>query len=161
MVVFLPFITKEKRYMKQKTYGVNGLMEWSPIVTIAKRSITLHFTGGTASGTGIRPATFRTNNAIVQLAIENSYHFKSGRIFIVDEKELDDPQKLVQMEADSTQGVNDEHSDDGVTIEVSGLEEAVDYLTARFDDAANAKLNSKKSVLAFAKSKGVIFKGLK
>lgn len=136
-------------------------MEWSPIVTIAKRSITLHFTGGTASGTGIRPATFRTNNAIVQLAIENSHHFKSGRIFIVDEKELDDPQKLAQSGVDSSQGGNDAPNDNDVTIEVSGLEEAVDYLTTRFDDAANAKLNSKKAVLAFAKSKGVIFKGLK
>ena len=55
----------------------------------------IDFEGGLASGTGIRPATFTTRNEIVQFAIENSGHFKHGRIILVSEMDIEEPKEAI------------------------------------------------------------------
>lgn len=145
--------------MKQKVYGVYNMSEWKIILPVAGRIINIYFEGGTDSGTGIRPATFTTQNEIIQFALENSLHFKSGRVRLIDEMDIEEP----KTETDETQEtpINNEDSTGNFTeIEVGSLEEAVDYLVSNFDDAKKQQLRSKAAAKAFAETKGVRFTGL-
>ena len=122
----------------------------------------IDFEGGLASGTGIRPATFTTRNEIVQFAIENSGHFKHGRIILVSEMDIEEPKEAI---AEATEIIptdtEEEVVEDNLTeVEVSSLEEAVDYLVSNFDDAKKQQLRSKVTAKAFAETKGIRFVGL-
>lgn len=145
--------------MKQKVYGAYNMTEWEILLPVAGRIMKIPFSGGTISGTGIRPAAFTTQNEIIQFALENSLHFKSGRVRLIDEMDIEDP----KTETDETQEtpINNEDSTGNFTeVEVGSLEEAVDYLVSNFDDANKQQLRSKKAANAFAESKGVRFVGL-
>ena len=65
---------------KIKVYGVMGLIEWKPVIHIGQATFCPLFTGGSVSGFGITPATYKTSNPAEQHIIEHSSHFKSGRI---------------------------------------------------------------------------------
>ena len=121
----------------------------------------IDFEGGLASGTGIRPATFTTRNEIVQFAIENSGHFKQGRIILVSEMEIEEPNEVIAEDTEITPTDTEVAAEDNLTeVEVSSLEEAVDYLVSNFDDAKKQQLRSKVTAKAFAETKGIRFVGL-
>jgi hypothetical protein len=147
--------------MTQKTYGVYGMIEWSILLNVAGRIMNIDFEGGLASGTGIRPATFTTRNEIVQFAIENSGHFKQGRIILVSEMEIEEPNEVIAEDTEITPTDTEVAAEDNLTeVEVSSLEEAVDYLVSNFDDAKKQQLRSKVTAKAFAETKGIRFVGL-
>lgn len=121
----------------------------------------IDFEGGLASGTGIRPATFTTRNEIVQFAIENSGHFKHGRIILVSEMDIEEPKEVIAEATEIIPTDTEEVVEDNLTeVEVSSLEEAVDYLVSNFDDAKKQQLRSKVTAKAFAETKGIRFVGL-
>jgi len=147
--------------MIQKTYGVYGMIEWSILLNVAGRIMNIDFEGGLASGTGIRPATFTTRNEIVQFAIENSGHFKHGRIILVSEMDIEEPKEAIAEAAEINPTDTEVAAEDNLTeVEVSSLEEAVDYLVSNFDDAKKQQLRSKVTAKAFAETKGIRFVGL-
>lgn len=147
--------------MTQKTYGVYGMIEWSILLNVAGRIMNIDFEGGLASGTGIRPATFTTRNEIVQFAIENSGHFKHGRIILVSEMDIEEPKEAIAEAAEINPTDTEVAAEDNLTeVEVSSLEEAVDYLVSNFDDAKKQQLRSKVTAKAFAETKGIRFVGL-
>lgn len=147
--------------MTQKTYGVYGMIEWSILLNVAGRIMNIDFEGGLASGTGIRPATFTTRNEIVQFAIENSGHFKHGRIILVSEMDIEEPKEVIAEDTEITPTDTEVAAEDNLTeVEVSSLEEAVDYLVSNFDDAKKQQLRSKVTAKAFAETKGIRFVGL-
>jgi hypothetical protein len=147
--------------MTQKTYGVYGMIEWSILLNVAGRIMNIDFEGGLASGTGIRPATFTTRNEIVQFAIENSGHFKQGRIILVSEMDIEEPNEVIAEDTEITPTDTEVAAEDNLTeVEVSSLEEAVDYLVSNFDDAKKQQLRSKVTAKAFAETKGIRFVGL-
>ena len=147
--------------MTQKTYGVYGMIEWSILLNVAGRIMNIDFEGGLASGTGIRPATFTTRNEIVQFAIENSGHFKHGRIILVSEMDIEEPKEVIAEATEIIPTDTKEVVEDNLTeVEVSSLEEAVDYLVSNFDDAKKQQLRSKVTAKAFAETKGIRFVGL-
>ena len=147
--------------MTQKTYGVYGMIEWSILLNVAGRIMNIDFEGGLASGTGIRPATFTTRNEIVQFAIENSGHFKHGRIILVSEMDIEEPKEVIAEATEIIPTDTEEVVEDNLTeVEVSSLEEAVDYLVSNFDDAKKQQLRSKVTAKAFAETKGIRFVGL-
>lgn len=147
--------------MTQKTYGVYGMIEWSILLNVAGRIMNIDFEGGLASGTGIRPATFTTRNEIVQFAIENSGHFKQGRIILVSEMDIEEPKEAIAEATEIIPTDTEEVVEDNLTeVEVSSLEEAVDYLVSNFDDAKKQQLRSKVTAKAFAETKGIRFVGL-
>lgn len=147
--------------MTQKTYGVYGMIEWSILLNVAGRIMNIDFEGGLASGTGIRPATFTTRNEIVQFAIENSGHFKKGRIILVSEMDIEEPKEVMAEATEIIPTDTEEVVEDNLTeVEVSSLEEAVDYLVSNFDDAKKQQLRSKVTAKAFAETKGIRFVGL-
>ena len=121
----------------------------------------IDFEGGLASGTGIRPASFTTRNEIVQFAIENSGHFKHGRIILVSEMDIEEPKEVIAEDTEITPTDTEVAAEDNLTeVEVSSLEEAVDYLVSNFDDAKKQQLRSKVTAKAFAETKGIRFVGL-
>lgn len=65
------------------TYGVSGMMEYQAIIKIGRSAMKVLFTDGSMNAMGENPATYTTDNFMVQHAIENSDHFKRGRIHIV------------------------------------------------------------------------------
>lgn len=147
--------------MTQKTYGVYGMIEWSILLNVAGRIMNIDFEGGLASGTGIRPASFTTRNEIVQFAIENSGHFKQGRIILVSEMEIEEPNEVIAEATEIIPTDTEVAAEDNLTeVEVSSLEEAVDYLVSNFDDAKKQQLRSKVTAKAFAETKGIRFVGL-
>lgn len=70
-----------------KTYGVYGIMEWVALIPAAGRVLRIHFKGGSMTGYGVVPATYSTENAVVQRLIEQSPHYASGKIRIVGIRE--------------------------------------------------------------------------
>lgn len=72
--------------MKKKTrttYGVYNLIEWHALLQMGKATVKVPFTGGSMTTQGVTPATFTTENPVVQFAIERSPEFKTGKIKVV------------------------------------------------------------------------------
>lgn len=145
--------------MKQKVYGAYNMTEWEMLLPVAGRIMKIPFSGGTISGTGIRPATFTTQNEIIQFALENSLRFKNGKVQLIDETEIEEP-KAESEETQETSTDNEDAADNFTEVEVGSLEEAVDYLVSNFDDANKQQLRSKKAANAFAETKNIRFVGL-
>lgn len=68
---------------KKITYGVSGMMEYQAVVKVGKKNVSINFSDGSISAMGTNPATYTTDNIIIQNAIEASSDFKRGRISIV------------------------------------------------------------------------------
>lgn len=77
------------------TYGISGMMECQIVIKIGNTSkMNVLFSDGSITATGITPATFTTDNFMVQHAIERSHDFKNGRIYIVRSIELNEEVKI-------------------------------------------------------------------
>lgn len=74
--------------MKLKKYGAIGVMEWQLNLPVGKATVHVEFKGGFENKFGIHPATFMTTDPIVQTVIERSYYFASGKIKLLDVKDL-------------------------------------------------------------------------
>lgn len=62
------------------TYGVYNMIEWHALLRMGKATVKVPFTGGSITTQGVTPATFTTEDPIVQFAIESSPQFKNGKI---------------------------------------------------------------------------------
>lgn len=166
--------------MKQKTYGVNGKMEWLPMIKIGNRKMQIPFLHGITSGSGRIPASFTTKNPIIQFGIEQSVYFKEGVIHI--EKVLDIPDHKAKVSAPvtpksankvattdragssdndekSTDAISTSESTDGNVVEVDSIADAKDYLVEHFNYKAS-DLRSKKLVIEAGKNQNIVFMGL-
>lgn len=74
--------------MKLKKYGAIGVMEWQLNLPVGKATVHVEFKSGFENKYGIHPATFMTTDPIVQTVIERSYYFASGKIKLLDVKDL-------------------------------------------------------------------------
>ena len=71
------------------------MMECQIVIKIGNTSkMNVLFSDGSITATGITPATFTTDNFMVQHAIERSHDFKNGRIYIVRSIELNEEVKI-------------------------------------------------------------------
>ena len=61
-------------------YGVTGMLEYQALINVGSAKMKIPFTNGSSNEAGRTPATFSTNNPIIQLAIESSKEFKAGLI---------------------------------------------------------------------------------
>lgn len=76
--------------MKLKTYGITNLLDWKAQISAGKAKVIVHFTGGAITAYGVTPAEYSTSNAFFQHVIEGSDYFKSGRIKLLREAEIED-----------------------------------------------------------------------
>ena len=66
--------------MKRKRYDVSGMMEWHPEFKVGMTHVRVSFTGGHLCGGGRTPASFETDDPVVQAVIEGTEAFRTGRI---------------------------------------------------------------------------------
>lgn len=79
--------------MKKKriTYGISGMMEYQVVIKIGNSAkMKVMFSDGSMTATGVTPATFTTDNLMIQHAIERSPDFLNKRIHIVRSIELNE-----------------------------------------------------------------------
>lgn len=81
-----------KKY--KKTYAILHLAEKHTVFHLGKTKVHVSFTGGIITKKGIVPATFTTDDPIVQLAIENSEDFKNGAVTLQSQYLLDGDVKI-------------------------------------------------------------------
>jgi len=66
-----------------KKYAVYGKVEFVMAITIANNSINVDFSGGSITSRGVIPATYTTNNPLLQKALEESSEFKVGIVRVI------------------------------------------------------------------------------
>lgn len=66
--------------MARKTYAIYGMVEQSVVIPFAGGNIRVDFTHGSLSTAGVTPAKYKTDNVLVQKAIEGSAKYKKGII---------------------------------------------------------------------------------
>ncbi|MDE5806666.1 MAG: hypothetical protein K2H76_01000 [Muribaculaceae bacterium] len=69
------------------TYGVSGMMEWVALIPTGRNIVRVRFSGGSLTGYGVAPATFRTTNPVVMDVIEKSSYFKRGKIRLLKKED--------------------------------------------------------------------------
>lgn len=146
--------------MTRKTYGVSGLMDWTTNIKAGKATINVHFSGGALTAYGVTPATYSTSNPLFQMVIENSEHYKSGRISLLDEMEVagETPVKIHKASAESVSSTEDtatteqpETSDEGVTAETSEISEESDTAADDADGLTVVKVADKSDAIEYLK----------
>lgn len=84
------------------TYGVYNLIEWHALLRMGKATVKVHFTGGSITTQGVTPATFTTENPVIQFAIEKSPEFACGKIKIVRSVQLKESVEIESNIADAS-----------------------------------------------------------
>ena len=82
-----------------------NLVEWQAAIRMGKARVKVPFTGGAITTQGVTPATFTTSDPVVQLAIECSAEFKSGRIKIVRTRDLGGDVEIEVNNSGATDGI--------------------------------------------------------
>lgn len=168
----------------RKTYGVYGIIEWHTEIKLGRGILKVSFTGGAITTLGVTPASYTTSNPIAQLAIENSPHFKSGKIKIVRKDKLEEtyvvevnepvsveiPVINMERKPDETSEKEESEPVDNIPEEVQEPElpeepklkkmefacndDAKDYLHDTFG-ASKSRLLNRETIIAAGKSYGV------
>ena len=178
------FSKQHQLTMKKKriTYGVSGMMEYQAVIKVGKNNMKVLFTDGSVSAMGVNPATFTTENFMVQHAIENSTDFKRGRIKVVNTIELKEelriernsvkpaaevpsptpsPSPAESATVPDTQADNVAEAEDKAEaapattqVEFSCNDDAKDYLEQTFG-FVRSKLRNRDDIVAAGKAHGV------
>lgn len=64
----------------KNTYYVMGLTEYRMRLQPGPVGVDVEFTGGVVNGYGVTPATYETDDPIIQRLLEASAAYRSGRI---------------------------------------------------------------------------------
>lgn len=133
----------------KKTYGAYGFVEWNVAIPLNGTFLNVPFKGGSFTELGVNPASFQTENPILQIAIENSIQFKDGRIKMI--KETPSFEDETSQETDSkTSSVS----------EVKNMQEAKELLRTQY--GVDLKdLQSKADILRKAEELNIVFSNWK
>jgi len=85
------------------TYGVYNLIEWHALLRLGKATVKVQFTGGSITTQGVTPATFTTEDPVIQFAIERSPEFRNGKIKVVRVATLNE---VVEIECNVPKAIN-------------------------------------------------------
>lgn len=95
------------------TYGVYNIIEWHALLRLGKATVKVHFSGGSITTQGVTPATFTTEDPVIQFAIERSPEFRNGKIKVVRRATLND---VVKIECNVPKAINSVPSPNPVPI---------------------------------------------
>lgn len=96
------------------TYGVYNLIEWHALLRMGKATVKVPFTGGSITTQGVTPATFTTEDPVIQFAIEKSPEFLNGKIKVVRSVRLNE---MIEIECNGPKIKGDVHMSTPVTHE--------------------------------------------
>ncbi len=85
----------------KKTYAIFHLTEKHTVFFLGKTKVHVSFTGGQVTKKGVTPATYTTDDPIVQLAIEKSADFKKGAITLKSKYPLQGEVKIGKNEPEA------------------------------------------------------------
>lgn len=162
------------------TYGISGLMECQVVIKIGNKSkMKVLFTDGSMTAMGINPATYTTDDFIIQHAIEQSSDYKRGRINRVNVIELNEEvniesngnaeslktanEDLVSPTESHTQSANDsnarqneggESEEKQAELKFSDYSEAKDFLADNYGVSRNS-MRSPKQIIEQGLKQGV------
>ena len=136
--------------MKLKKYGAIGVMEWQINLPVGKATVHVEFKGGFENKYGIHPATFMTTDPIVQTVIERSYYFASGKIKLLDVKDLG----LSPMEIAAQKRKAEEIAKKKAEAEAKAKAEAEAQAKAQAGNAEGQAIESPGTVASNAASEG-------
>ena len=136
--------------MKLKKYGAIGVMEWQLNLPAGKATVHAEFKGGFENKYGIHPATFMTTDPIVQTVIERSYYFASGKIKLLDVKDLG----LSPMEIAAQKRKAEEIAKKKAEAEAKAKAEAEAQAKAQAGNAEGQAIESPGTVASNAASEG-------
>lgn len=166
----------------RKTYGIQGKIEFLAVIFNGKARLEVPFTDGSVNAVGRKPATFTTDNPVVQIAIERSEPFRKRFIRLYSIIELDEDIRVERnprscpecaIEADSDSGseevpaepeypVEDSEEDQEEPADTTGEvpvkefsnnEDARNYFVEAYG-IAPSKLRRKKQIIAVAEQVG-------
>lgn len=92
---------------RKKTYGVYNIIEWHAQLQVGKALLKVAFTGGSITTNGVTPATYTTDDPVIQLAIERSREFKSGKIKTVRNTETKE-EIVIERNPEKTKSIKSE-----------------------------------------------------
>lgn len=150
------------------------MVEYNAIIRLGSGALNVPFRHGSFSGFGAVSAEYRTSDPAVQFAIEQSEHFRSGRIFILSDKRVElstateetDTSEVsdssdVSDNADASDRPDSTPPSDGaelVEMQIASREDAKQYLVDSFGIKASA-LRSKEAIHSAAAEHGIRFVG--
>ena len=158
--------------MKKKriTYGVVGLMEYQTVVKIGHSRVKVHFADGTVSAMGVNPATFTTDNIMVQIAIEGGAEYKRGLIKRLKVVELNDelivernsvasePTAIASTEVAAAElaalSAAEEQETAPQVLEFTCNDDAKDYLVDKFG-VESSRLRTRAAIIEVGRNHGV------
>ena len=158
--------------MKKKriTYGVVGLMEYQTVVKIGHSRVKVHFADGTVSAMGVNPATFTTDNIMVQIAIEGGAEYKRGLIKRLKVVELNDelivernsvasePKAIASTEVAAAElaalSAAEEQETAPQVLEFTCNDDAKDYLVDKFG-VESSRLRTRAAIIEVGRNHGV------
>lgn len=145
--------------MKKKkiTYGVYGLIEWHTQLSLGKARVKASFTGGSLTTQGIVPATLMTDDPVVQMAIEKSLAYRTGKIRKVRERQTNEdisvernlPKPITVSVSQEMKGASEEDVETNMSAslgevaaaEISPSRRDADPASASQEDAAPAEMS--------------------
>lgn len=79
--------------MARKTYAIYGMVEQSVVIPFAGGNLRVDFTHGSLNSAGVTPAKYRTDNVLIQKAIEGCPKFKKGiiKLFATEAESMPKP----------------------------------------------------------------------
>lgn len=130
------------------TYEIFGQVERSSYFKVGKALMRVEFKGGSINSAGLVPATFVTDNSLLQKAIENSDAFRSGQIKCGKVEELVEP-------SDAPVGDNDNKGNS--FPEVTNMQQARTLLMAEPYSLSLSELQTKAAIKKKAEECGILF----
>lgn len=144
--------------MSTKKYGIRNTSECVIRIPRGKTAVVCNFTDGNLQSREPIPASYTTDNPIIQHIIENSDMFKGGKIFLMTEYDNAGEAEPVKVEAAKPKKAKSRKAK--VNESVTTFGEAVTALMME-DGVAVSELGSIESCLRVAEELGISFPNLK
>ena len=140
--------------MKLKKYGAIGVMEWQLNMPVGKATVHVEFKGGFENKYGIHPATFMTTDPIVQTVIERSYYFASGKIKLLDVKDLGLSPMEIAAQKRKAEEIAKKKDEEAAKKKADAEAQAKDEADAQAGNAQGQAIESPGTVASNAASEG-------
>ena len=133
-----------------KTYAIHGMVEKSCLFSLGRNTVRVDFRHGSVTTAGIQPARFKTSNAVLQFAIENSPKFKRGEIV------LEESVKIKEAKQEDSKNKKEVEISVDTYPEVTNSQQAKSILMDKYE-VSLSELQNKEAILKRAAELNVKF----
>jgi hypothetical protein len=156
----LPFYFQSKDIMKKK-YGIRNASECVLRLPVGSGMIVCNFTNGNLQSREEIPASYTTDNPIIQHVIENCDRFKGGKIFLMAEyEEAPKAYDAPKAEPEKPKKAKKAEKKPRIVESVTTFGEAVTFLMTE-DGVKMGDLKDEESCIRIAEEIGITFPNLK